>query len=65
MTLLLGYFKSPNMQVVCFGTKYKSENKVILAHNADPVTLLLKLGKRERGFPKPLLSFILNYNLKP
>ena len=53
------------MQVVCFGTKYKSENKVILAHNADPVTLLPKLGKRERGFPKPLLSFILNYNLKP
>ena len=63
-TLLLGYSKSPNMQVVCFETKYKTKNKEVLAYNADPVTLLLKLGKRERGFDKSLVSFILSYDLK-
>ena len=36
------------MQVVCFGTKYKTKNKTILAYNADPVTLLSKFWKRER-----------------
>ena len=34
-TLLLGYSKSPNMQVVCFETKYKTKNKEVLAYNAD------------------------------
>ena len=28
--------------VVCFGTKYKTKTKAILAYNANPVTLLLK-----------------------
>ena len=53
------------MQIVCFETKYKTKNKTILEYNADPVTLLLKLGKVERGFAKPLVSLILNYDLKP
>ena len=39
---LLGYFKSLNMWVVCFGTKYKTKNKAILAYNANPVILILK-----------------------
>ena len=41
-SLLLGHFKSPNMQVAWFGTKCKTQNKAILAYNADPETLLLK-----------------------
>ena len=44
---LLGYFKSLNMWVVCFGTKYKTKNKAILAYNANPVILILKFWKRE------------------
>ena len=40
------------MQVAWFGTKQKTKNKAILAYNTDPVTLLLKLGKREREFAK-------------